>query len=106
MMKKIYQKIFILLHYLLFFIFYFMSNLNGWDNIITTLMLYSLGVYFVYGYVFKKEIQVYGVTLPIDDKYVRIVILGFGVSIIISILLSLSGYIEVINLNEWGKSSK
>jgi len=55
MMKKVYlQKIFILLHYLSFFVFYFMSNLNGWDNIMTILMLYSVGVYFVYGYVFKK----------------------------------------------------
>lgn len=105
MMKKTYQKIFILLHYLLFFIFYFMSNLNGWDNLITTLMLYSLGVYFVYGYVFKKEIQVYGVTLPIDDKYVRLAIFGCGAFIIISILLSLSGCIEVINL-DWSKSTK
>ncbi|NVK73687.1 MAG: hypothetical protein HWE24_09420 [Oceanospirillaceae bacterium] len=105
MMKKNYQKIFILLHYLLFFIFYFMSNLNGWDNLITTLMLYSVGVYFVYGYVFKKEIQVYGVTLPIDDKYARIDIFGCGAFIIISILLSLSGYIEVINL-DWSKSTK
>jgi hypothetical protein len=106
MNKKNYQKVFILLHYLLFFIFYCMSNLSGWDNLITTLMLYSLGVYYVYGYVFKKEIQLVGPVVTIDDKYARIVILGFGVSIIISILLSLSGYIEIINLNEWGKSSK
>ena len=83
-----------------------MSNLNGWDNLITILMFYSLGVYFVYGYVFKKEIQVYGVTLSIDDKYVRLAIFGCGAFIIISIFLSLSGYIEVINLNEWGKSTK
>lgn len=106
-MKKVcLQKIFILLLYLLFFIFYFISNLNGWDNIMTILMLYSVGVHFVYGYVFKKEIQLVGPVITIDDKYARIVILIYGVSIIISILLSLSGYIEVINLNEWGKSSK
>lgn len=86
--------------------FYCISNLKGWDNLITTLMLYSLGVYYVYGYVFKKEIQLVGPVITIDDKYARIVILGCGVSIIISILLSLSGYIEVINLNGWSKSSK
>ena len=106
MNKKNYQKIFILLHYLLFFMFYCISNLKGWDNLITTLMLYSLGVYYVCGYVFKKEIQSVGLVITIDDKYARIVILVFGVSIIISILLSLSGYIEVINLNGWSKSSK
>tara|TARA_R110000764_G_scaffold239454_1_gene338934 strand:- start:574 stop:894 length:321 start_codon:yes stop_codon:yes gene_type:complete len=106
MNKKNHQKIFILLHYLFFFMFYCISNLKGWDNIITTLMFYSVGGYFVYGYVFKKDIQIVGVTLTMDNKYGRIAVLVCGVSIIISILLSLSGYIEVINLNGWSKSSK
>ena len=49
--------------------FYCISNLKDWDNIITTLMFYSVGGYFVYGYVFKKEIQSVGLVITIDDKY-------------------------------------
>ncbi|QUX95765.1 hypothetical protein C0J08_10225 [Marinomonas sp. CT5] len=98
MNKKNYQKIFILLHYLLFFIFYFISNLNGWDNLITTLMLYSVGGYFVYGYVFKKDIQLVGPVITKDYKYARIAIFGCGAFIIISILLSLSVYQVILKL--------
>lgn len=99
-MRKIYyKKILILLLCFLFFVFYFMSNVRSWDNSITLLMLYSVGGYFVYGYIFKIDIQITGIVLTMDNKYARIAIFGCGVGIIISILLSLSGYIEVIDLH-------
>jgi len=98
LLKKIYKKkMFIALMFFLFLIFYSNSNVIESRNMTLIVIAYSLGVYYCYGYIFKMNIYIPRVVvLTLDYKYCRMVIFGVGVSLILSVFFSLSGYSGIL----------
>jgi hypothetical protein len=95
----LYKKIFLVVSYLLFFICLIISDIDNLIGAIIALASYSLGLYYCYAYIFKMDIDFHISALTLEDKYSRICIFLCGVSLIFSILLSLSGCVEIFDFD-------
>lgn len=98
LLMKIYtKKIFIMSMLFLFLIFYSNSNVIESRNMTLIFIAYSLGIYYCYGYIYKMDIYIPRIiVLTLDYKYSRIAIFWVGVSLILSVLFSLSGYSGIL----------
>jgi hypothetical protein len=95
-----YKRVFIVISYLLFLICLLISDVDNWIFTIIILGVYSSSLHYCYAYIFDVDMVLNNATLTLKSKYGRIFIFLCGISIILSILFSLSGFYEILDFNK------
>lgn len=100
-MKSVsYKRVFIVVSYLLFLICLLISGVDNWIVTIVILGVYSSSLHYCYAYIFDVDMVLHNATLTLKNKYGRIFIFLCGISIILSILFSLSGFYEILDFDK------
>ena len=94
---KLYKRIFIVVSYLIFFICLINSDIDNWIVAIIVLAVYSLCLHYCYAYIFKVDMELHTLTLTLEDKYYRIWIFLCGASMVLSILFSMLGFVDILD---------
>ena len=92
-----YKRVFLASMYLLYFICLLLSDIKGWGMIVVSFLSYSMILSYCYAYIFKLDIELPTGTIPLKNKYIRLIIFIMSASVIISMLLDLSGIVDLFD---------